>query len=161
MTPKQRTAFITARKGFCYLTIKIRQRNFDIKRIRNYTLDAEDKRDLRRRYPDVTFDWKKIDRQLAEKRNACRRYRSRRRISGTAHPRQAREAFYAVYDPITRTVYADDVPSSAGGVGALLDAVLSIDRGSKDDPLGARRGTKPRLDPITGGGHPKTRKRPV
>ena len=40
MASKQRTAFITARKGVCYLTIKIRKRNFDVKRIRNYTLDA-------------------------------------------------------------------------------------------------------------------------
>jgi hypothetical protein len=34
---------------------------------------------------------------------------------------------YAVYDPITRMVYAD-VPSTGEGAGALLDAVLSIDR---------------------------------
>ena len=67
--------------------------------------------------------------QLADKREACRRYRSRRRTSNAARPR---EPFYAVIDPGTRTVYADGVPSTAGGVGALLDAVLSIDRRRKD-----------------------------
>ena len=40
-------AFITARKGFCYLTIKYNRRNFDMMRLRNYTLDADDKRDAR------------------------------------------------------------------------------------------------------------------
>ena len=73
------SAFITARKGFCYLTIKRHRRNFDMMRIRNYTLDADDKRQMRRLYPDVVFDWKKTGLQLAEKREACRRYRSRRR----------------------------------------------------------------------------------
>ena len=97
-------------------------------RIRNYTLDAVDKRDMRRLHPDIAFDWKKIGQQLAEKREACRRYRSRRRTSGTAHLPRAREPLYAVYDPITRTVYADSVPSTDEGAGALLDAVLSIDR---------------------------------
>jgi hypothetical protein len=133
MAQKQRTAFITARKGFCYLTIKIGRQNFHVQRIRNYALPAQDKRDLRRRYPDVVFDWKKIDRQLAEKRSACRRYRSRRRTPAASR-RGRRAPLYAVYDPITRTVYAD-VPSSAEDAGALLDALLSIDRmggGGKD-----------------------------
>jgi hypothetical protein len=128
MADKQRTAFITARKGFCYLTVKIGRRNFHVMRIRNYTLDAVDKRDMRRLHPDIAFDWKKIGQQLAEKREACRRYRSRRRTSGTAHLPRAREPLYAVYDPITRTVYADSVPSTGEGAEALLDAILSIDR---------------------------------
>lgn len=73
----------------------------------------------------------------------CRHYRSRRRPSSdTARLPHAREPLYAVYDPITRIVYAD-VPSTAEGTGALLDAVLSIDR-----TLGAHnphgRGRKPR-----------------
>jgi hypothetical protein len=127
MADKQLTAFVTTRKGTCYLTVKIGRQNFHIMRIRNYTIDAQDKRDMRRLHPDTAFDWKKIGQQLAEKREACRRYRSRRRTSGTARPPRAREPLYAVYDPITRTVYAD-VPSTGEGAGALLDAVLSIDR---------------------------------
>ena len=155
MERKQRTAFITTRKGFCYLTIKIGRRNFNVQRVRNYTVDAQDKRDLRRRYPDVVFDWKKIAQQLIEKRDASRRYRVRRRISATA---RQREAFYAVYDPITRTVYADDVPSSMGGVAALLDAVLQIDRRWKDagSALDARRRAEPRLELVKRSGHRKT-----
>ena len=107
MGDKQYSAFVTAKKGFCYLTIKIGRQNFHLMRIRNYTLDAQDKRDMRRLHPDIAFDWKKIGRQLAEKREACRCYRSRRRTSGTARLPRAREPLYAVYDPITRTVYAD------------------------------------------------------
>ena len=83
-------------------------------------------------YPDVVFDWKKLDRQLAEKREACRGYRARRRESTAVRQPRHREAFYSVYDPITRTVYADEFPSSAGGVAALLDAILHIDRTLKD-----------------------------
>jgi hypothetical protein len=121
MADKQRTAFITTRKGFCYLTVKIGRRNFHVMRIRNYTLDAQDKRDMRRVYPEITFDWKKIGQQLAEKREACSRYRSRRRTSsGTARQPRAREPLYAVYDPITRRVYTDSVPSTGESAGALL-----------------------------------------
>jgi hypothetical protein len=68
MAAKQAAAFITTRKGFCYLTTKYHRHNLHIIRIRNYTIDAEEKRQMRRLYPDVAFDWKKIDRQLAEKR---------------------------------------------------------------------------------------------
>jgi hypothetical protein len=124
MAPTKSTAFITARKGFCYLTVKYRRRNFHVMRIRNYTLTAQDKRDMRRLYPDVVFDWKKIDKQLAEKREACRRYRSRRRASAAARPPRSRPPHYAVYDPRTRTVYADEAADGA----ALLDAVLGFDR---------------------------------
>jgi hypothetical protein len=61
-------------------------------RIYNYTIDANDKRDMRRLHPDVVFDWKKITRQLAEKREECRRYRSRRRTKRERVPRE-REPF--------------------------------------------------------------------
>jgi hypothetical protein len=64
MEGKQGSAFITTRKGFCYLTIKCGRRNFRIMRIRAYTIDADDKRRMRRLYPDIDFDWKKITRQL-------------------------------------------------------------------------------------------------
>jgi hypothetical protein len=131
MGQQKGNAFITTRKGFCYLTIKIGRSNFNIMRVRNYTIDAEDKRDLRRRYPDVIFDWKKITAQLAEKRGVCGRYRSRRRLAA-AERREGRfrepEPFFSVYDPATRTVYANGLPSSAEGAGALLDAVLRHDR---------------------------------
>jgi hypothetical protein len=58
------------------------------------------------------------------------------------------EPFYGVYEPATRTVYVNDVPSSAAGVGALLDAILQIDRGLKDAPPpleSVRRTAKPSL----------------
>ena len=162
MESKQGSAFITTKKGFCYLTVKCGRRNFHVMRIRKYTIEAEEKRDMRRLYPDVIFDWKKLDRQLVEKREACRGYRARRRASSAArHPRH-REAFYGVYDPITGTVYADDVPASAGGVGALLDAVLRIDRtlkgaaSSLPAPLEARRAAKPSLELVKRSGHRKT-----
>ena len=125
MTPKQPAAFVTARKGFCYLTIKYGRSNFDIMRIRNYTLDAEDKRQMRRLYPDVDFDWKKIAGQLAEKREACRCYRSRRRASGRRE--RAHKPLCAVFDPAMRTVCVDG-PSTVEDAAALLDAILSIDR---------------------------------
>jgi hypothetical protein len=72
----------------------------------------------------VIFDWKKIARQLAEKREACRRYRSRRRSSAAARPPRSRPTHYAVYDPRTRTLYADEAADGA----ALLDAMLCFDR---------------------------------
>jgi hypothetical protein len=75
MNPRQGTAFVTTRKGFCYLTVKIGRKNVPIMRIRHYTIDGQDKRDMRRLHPDIDFDWKKIARQLAEKREVCRQYR--------------------------------------------------------------------------------------
>jgi hypothetical protein len=128
MGQQQGNAFITTRKGFCYLTIKCGGQNFHVMRIRNYTIDADDKRDMRRLYPNIVFDWKKIGKQLAEKREVCRDYRSRR-IEAAAERRHARprEPFYGVYEPGTRTVYVND-PSNAGGVGAMLDAILRLDR---------------------------------
>ena len=150
MAGKQGSAFVTARKGFCYLTIKLGRRNFDMMRIRKYTIAADEKRHMRRLYPEVAFDWKRIAQQLAEKREACRRYRSRRRSPDTTRHPGAGEPFYGVYEPGTRTVYVSGIPSSAAGVGALLDAVLQIDRGLADAsaPLEAvRRRIKPSPTP--------------
>ena len=160
MAGKQGGAFVTARKGFCYLTLKVGCRNFDMMRIRKYTLDADEKRHMRRLYPNVAFDWKKITQQLAEKREACRRYRSRRRSPATAHHPGAGEPFYGVYEPGTRTVYVSGIPSSAAGVGALLDAVLQIDRGLEDAPAfldPVRKRTKPSSTPAKDGGKLKPR----
>ena len=127
MKRKQGSAFITTRKGFCYLTIKVGRSNFNIMRIRNYTLEPQDKRDMRRLYPDCLFDWKKISQQLAEKREVCRAYRSRRQA-----PRNTERIptpFVTVsYDPMTRTVYASN---AAGNPLALLGAVLHIERTNK------------------------------
>jgi len=118
---KQGSAFITTKKGVCHLTIKIGRQHFSIMRIRNYTIDAQDKRDMRRLHPDIAFDWKKIARQLAEKREVCRRYRSRRR---TARVPRTHAPFYGVVEPRTRTVYVND-PDNIAGVGALLDALIA------------------------------------
>ena len=134
MADKQPIAFVTTKKGVCYLTVKVGRHNFHIMRIHNYTIDAQDKRDMRRLHPDTVFDWKKIGKQLAEKREVCRCYRSRRRALAADRRERAREPrgvtrpMFAVYDPITGRVYTDGVPSTAEGAGALLDAVLSIDR---------------------------------
>lgn len=158
MAPKQSSAFITARKGFCYLTIKYGDRNFEMMRIRGYKLDADEKRHMRRLYPEVTFDWRKITQQLAEKREACRRHRSRRRNPGIARHPGASEPFYGVYEPGTRTVYVNDVPSSAAGVGALLDAILQIDRDMREAPApleSDRKRTKPSLALVKNNGQHK------
>lgn len=61
---KQSSAFVTTKKGVCYLTIKSGRLSFQIMRIRQYTIDADDKRRMRRLHPDIHFDWKKIARQL-------------------------------------------------------------------------------------------------
>jgi hypothetical protein len=160
MGDKQGSAFITTRKGFCYLTIKCGRRNFHVMRIRAYTLDADDKRQMRRLYPDIDFDWKKIARQLAEKREVCRRYRSRRRPSDTAHLARLRAPFYGLYEPGTRTIHVDGFPGNARAVGALLDAVLHLDRtltiaASSDPSQGVRRETKPNLRLVKGSRQPE------
>lgn len=121
-------AFVTTRKGFCYLTIRVRQRNRDLLQIRQYKIEAQEKRDLRRRYPNVTFEWKKISDQLEKKRGVCRRYRARRRAASA--PRPPREPFYGVFDPWSRTAYVNDASNTAG-VGALLDAILAEERARK------------------------------
>jgi hypothetical protein len=158
MKRKPCNAFITARKGFCYLTIKSFGRNHEMMRIRKYQIDAEEKRDMRRLYPDVVFDWKKITAQLAAKREDCRHYRSRRRSAHTASHARGSDAFYGVYEPATRTLYTNGVPSTAAGVGALLDAILQMDRGLREappPPEPLRRKAKPRLARVKSGKPPK------
>src|ERR1017187_5568086 len=130
MERKSASAFITTRKGFCYITIRSFRSNRHIMRIRNYTLDANDKRQMRRLYPDVVFDWKKIAQQLAEKRELCRDYRSRRRTSGAARPQRAHEPLIGIFEPGTRRVYVNGLPATARAAGALLDAILQMDRPS-------------------------------
>ena len=41
MSHRQGTAFVMSRKGFCYLTIKIARRNYDIMKIRADTSCAQ------------------------------------------------------------------------------------------------------------------------
>jgi len=65
---------------------------------------------------------------------------------------------YQPFAPATRTIYIKDVPSGAAGVGALLDAILQIDRGLKDAPPPlepVRRTSKPRLALVKNGSHSK------
>ena len=126
MSRKQSSAFVTTRKGFCYLTVKVGRSNFHIMRIRSYTITPQDKRDMRRLYPDHLFDWKKIGQQLAEKREVCRAYRSRRQAPRSTECDAA--PFVTVsYDPRTRTIYASDACDSL----SLLDAVLLMERSRK------------------------------
>lgn len=123
MKRKSGGAFITTRKGFCYLTVKVGRSNFNIMRVRKYTIEPQEKRDLRRLYPDYVFDWKKINQQLAEKREVCRAYRSRRQVPRSTE--RTSDPFVIVsYDPRARTVYASDIGHSL----ALLDAILLIER---------------------------------
>jgi hypothetical protein len=130
---KQGSAFVTTKKGVCYLTIKIGRENFALMRIHSYTIDAQDKRDMRRLHPDIHFDWKRITRQLAEKREVCRRYRARRRTLRVPRYRE-REPFYGVFTPHTRTVYVND-PDNIAGVGALLDALLAQEREDGEESM--------------------------
>ena len=81
--------------------------------------------DMRRLHPDVSFDWKKIARRLAEKREVCRQYRSRRRHA--RRPPLPREPFYGIVDPLARTVYVND-PTNIMGIGALLDRLMADER---------------------------------
>jgi hypothetical protein len=118
---KRNQAFVTTKKGVCYLTVKSGRVHFQIMRIRHYTIDADDKRRMRRLHPDVDFDWKKIASQLAEKREVCRRYRLRRR---TARAPRVHEPFYGVFDPVERAVYVND-PTNIAGMSAMLDAIIA------------------------------------
>ena len=131
---KQTRAFVTARKGFCYLTIRFLGRNRELMRIRAYTIDPVEKRDMRRLYPWVAFDWKKITEQLAEKREACRRYRARGRRRPGRGGAWEDEGLFGVYEPATHTIYTSDIPSTLAGVGRLLDAVLRLDREQAEMP---------------------------
>jgi hypothetical protein len=103
---------------------------------------------------------KKIARQLAEKREVCRRYRFRRRTSDTAHLARVCASFYGLYEPGTRTIYVDGFPRNAQAVGALLDAVLHIDRtltiaASSGPAQGVRRETRPNLRLAKGSRQPE------
>jgi hypothetical protein len=141
MGQQQGSAFVTTRKGVCYLTLKIGGRNFHICRIRNYTLDAVEKRDMRRLYPNVVFDWKKITRQLVEKREVCRGYRSRRRAASAGRRERLREPLHGVYDPAARALYVDGDGAEAV---AFLDVILSLERlGDFLPPLSPRGTAKP------------------
>lgn len=82
---------------------------------------------MRRLYPNVTFDWKKITAQLAKKREICRLYRSRRRTP--ARKRQIREPFIGVINQGRGEVYVND-PGNIAGVAALLDAMIIRERQS-------------------------------
>jgi len=95
-------------------------------RTRQYPIDAQDKHDMRRLHPDIEFDWKKIALQLAEKREVCRSYRSRRQTRRRTE-RVPHEPFYGIADRRTRTVYMND-PSNIASVGALLNAILAEER---------------------------------
>jgi hypothetical protein len=75
------------------------------------------------------FDWKKINKQLAEKREVCRAYRSRRQAPRSTE-RTADPFVMVSYDPSTRTVYASDASCPL----ALLDAVLEMERAHKKSP---------------------------
>jgi hypothetical protein len=122
VAPQKRSrAFVTTKKGVCYLTVTSGRVHFSIMRIRNYTIDADDKRRMRRLHPDVDFDWKKIASQLAEKREVCRRYRARRR---TTRAPLVHEPFYGVFDPVERAVYVND-PTNIAGMSAMLDAIIA------------------------------------
>ena len=151
---KPANAFITTRKGFCYLTIKFLGRNHEMMRIRGYKIDPDEKRHMRRLYPEVAFDWKTITQQLAKKREACQRYRTRPRKLASSNSTRAREPLYGVYEPDSRTVYTNDIPLTAAGVGRLLDALLQIDREltkipSLSEPV--RSPAKPDLMVVQGG----------
>ncbi len=131
---KPANAFVTARKGFCYLTIKSFGRNHEMMRVRAYEIEPDEKRHMRRLYPDVAFDWKKITQQLAEKREDCRRYRTRPRKAAGRSALRNGEPVFGIYEPGTRTIYTNGIPSTAAGVGRLLDAIIQLDRERSDTP---------------------------
>ena len=129
-------------------------------RVRGYKIDADEKRQMRRLYPEVVFDWKKITQQLAEKREACRRYRTRSWRPAARIASQDGEPVFGIYETGTRTVYASGVPSTAAGAGRLLDAVLQLDRGWSVKPCiqaDVREPTKPRPRPDQDGKPSKPR----
>ena len=155
---KQAQAFITARKGFCYLTIRLFGRNRELMRIRAYKIDPVEKRDMRRLYPEVVFDWKKITEHLAEKREACRRYRTRGRRRAGGRDWREEEPLFGVYEPNTRTIFTNGVPSTLTGVGRLLDAVVHLDgelARVPAQPAPTRTRATPELKVVQGGKPPK------
>jgi hypothetical protein len=153
MDRKPAKAFVTARKGFCYLTVKLFGRHHEMMRVQGYKIDPDEKRQMRRLYPDVAFDWKGITQQLAEKREACRRYRTRPRKPAGRGSRDD-GALFGIYEPGTRTVFTNGVPSTAAGVGRLLDAILRLDRELTDAsslPDPGRTPSKPGLAAVQDG----------
>ena len=96
-------------------------------KVRQYKIEPDEKRQMRRLYPNVTFDWKKITAQLAKKREVCRSYRCRRRAPvRTLRPR---EPFVGVIDPFRRAVYVNDERNIAGAA-VLLDVLIAGERGN-------------------------------
>lgn len=154
----QAHAFVTARKGFCYLTIRFLGRNRELMRVRAYKIDPVEKRDMRRLYPEVIFDWKRITEQLAEKREACRRYRTRPRRTAGRRTREG-EPLFGIYEPGTRTIFTNGIPSTLAGVGRLLDAVVQLDRemAAPAPPERARSSARPELKVVQSGKLPKPR----
>jgi hypothetical protein len=55
MSDIQGNAFITTKKGFCYLTIKIGRRNATMMRVRKYNIEPDEKRHMRRLYPNDQY----------------------------------------------------------------------------------------------------------
>ena len=160
MGRKPANAFITARKSFCYLTIKFLDRNHEMMRVRGYKIEPDEKRRMRRLYPEAAFDWKKITQQLAGKREACRRYRTRPRKPAGRNGSRDGGPLFGIYEPGTRTVYANGVPSTVAGMGRLLDAILQLDRELTDAPPlsePVRRPAEPDLVPVRRGKSPKPR----
>lgn len=148
MDRKPANAFITARKGFCYLTIRLFGRNHEMMRVRAYKIDPDEKRQMRRLYPEVAFDWKKITQQLAEKREACRRYRTRPRTSPRRVALHDDGPVFGVYESASRTIYTSGIPSTTVGVWRLLDAVVQFNREQTAASLSSqplRRAAEPAL----------------
>ena len=109
----------------------------------------DEKRHMRRLYPDVAFDWKKITQQLAEKREDCRRYRTRSRKATRRSSLYDDDPVFGVYEPSARTIYTSGIPSSATGMGRLLDAVLQFDREQATVPLPSQPVPRPAKPALT------------
>jgi hypothetical protein len=55
---KPGVAFVTSKKGVCYLTITFGRHHCSLMRIRHDPLDAQDKREMHRLHPDIAFERK-------------------------------------------------------------------------------------------------------
>lgn len=78
--------------------------------------------------------------------SACRRYRTRPRNSARRSALHDDGPVFGVYEPGTRIIYTSGIPSTAAGVGRLLDAVLQSDREQATAPLSfqpVRRAAEP------------------
>ena len=130
MDRRQASAFITTRKGFCYLTVKCGRRNFHVMRIRNYTIVAYEKRHMAgctRMLPSTG------------RKSPGNWPRSGKRAGATAPGGEPRHVFRAsrirlrrLWTRRTHSVCPSDEPSTIGETAALLDAVLHIDRTLKE-----------------------------